>query len=57
MMEQAAQRSCGFPVPGSVQGHVGWDCDLMGGDPACGRGIVNWMFIKVPSNPNHSIIL
>jgi len=28
MMEQAAQRSCGFPVPGSVQGHVGWDCDL-----------------------------
>ena len=24
MLEQAAQRGCGCPVPGGVQGQVGW---------------------------------
>ena len=24
VLEQAAQRGCGYPVPGAVQGQVGW---------------------------------
>ena len=24
MLEQAAQRGCGCPIPGGVQGQVGW---------------------------------
>jgi len=26
-LEQAAQRSCGCPLPGRVQGHVGWSSE------------------------------
>jgi len=38
----AAQRSCGCPIPGSVQGQVGWDFeqpDLVGGGPTHSRGV------------------
>lgn len=23
-LEQVAQRNCGCPIPGNIQGHVGW---------------------------------
>ena len=43
MLEQAAQRGCGCPIPGGVQGQVGWDPGQPGlvlnvevGGPACG---------------------
>jgi len=38
----AAQRSCGCPVPVSVQGQVGWGFeqpDVVEGVLACGRGV------------------
>ena len=41
-LEWAAQRSCGFPIPGGVQGQLGWgpgQPDLVAGNPAHGRGI------------------
>ncbi|CAM9222639.1 unnamed protein product, partial [Bubo scandiacus] len=41
-LAQVAQRSCGCPLPGSVQGQVGRgfdQCDLVEGVPAHGRGI------------------
>ena len=45
MLEQAAQRGCGCPVPGGVQGQVGWGPEQPGlalngevGGSACGRG-------------------
>ena len=44
MLAQAAQRGCGCPVPGGVQGQVGWGLGQPGlvlngeiGGPACGR--------------------
>ena len=40
--EQVAQRSCGCPIPGSVQGQVGWGFEepgLVEGVPAHGRGV------------------
>ena len=46
MLEQAAQRGSGCPVPGGVQGQVGWgpgqpglSLNLEVGGPACGRGV------------------
>ena len=46
VLEQAAQRGCGCPVPGGVQGQVGWGLGQPGlvlnvevGGPACGRGV------------------
>ena len=46
MLEQAAQRSCGCPIPGGVQGQVGWGPRHPGlvlnvevGGPACGGGV------------------
>ena len=49
---QGAQRSCGCPIPGSVQGQVGHraleQAALVEGVPACGRGW-SWMSFKVPS--------
>jgi len=59
-LAQVAQRSCGCPLPGSVQGQVGWSSEhpgLVEGVPAHGRGVWNQMIFKVPSNPNHSVIL
>ena len=41
VLEQVALESCGFPIPGSVQGQVGWGFEqlgLEGGIPAHGRG-------------------
>ena len=38
---QAAQSSCGCPIPGSAQGQAGWGWEqpgLGGGVPARGRG-------------------
>jgi len=40
-LEQVAQRSCGCPLPGSVQGQVGWGFEqpgLVGDVPTHGRG-------------------
>jgi len=41
-LAQVAQRSCGCPLPGSVQGQVGWSSEQPGlgeGLPAHGRGL------------------
>ena len=63
MLEQAAQRGCGCPVPGGVQGQVGWGPEQPGqilnvdaGGPACG-GCWSFMILEVPSSPGHSVIL
>jgi len=56
-LDQVAQRSCGCPLPGSIQGQVGWGSEqpgLVEGVPA--QGGWNQMIFKVPSNPNHSMI-
>ena len=40
--EQVAQRGCGCPIPGSVQGQAGWGFEQPGrveGVPAHGRGV------------------
>jgi len=44
VLEQVAQRGCGCPIPGGVQGQVGWGpgqpglvLDMEFGGPACGR--------------------
>ena len=44
VLEQAAQRGCGCPVPGDVQGQVGWGPGQPGlvlhvevGSPTCGE--------------------
>jgi len=46
VLEQAAQIGCGCPVPGGVQGQVGWGPGQPGlvlkgyvGGPACDRGL------------------
>ena len=46
VLEQAAHRGCGWPVPGGVPDRVGWApgqpglaSDLEVGSPACGRGL------------------
>ena len=46
MLEQFAQRGCGFPVPGGVQGQTGWGPGQSGlvlnvevGGPACGGSV------------------
>ena len=59
-LEQVAQRSCGCSLAGSVQGQVGRGFEhpgLVKGVPSHGRGGWDWMIFKVPSNPNHSMIL
>ena len=41
-LAQAAQRSCGCPLPGSAQGQAGWNSEhpgLVGDVPADGRGL------------------
>jgi len=41
-LAQVAQRSCGCPLPGSVQGQAGWSSEhpaLVEGVPAHGRGV------------------
>ena len=47
-LAQVAQRSCGCPTPGSVQGQLGRGLEqpgLVEGVPACGRGW-NWVSFK-----------
>ena len=48
MLEQAAQIGCGYPVPGGVQGQIGWGPGQPGlvlngevGGSACVRGLGN----------------
>jgi len=41
-LEQVAKSICGCPLPGSVQGQVGWGFEQLGpveGVPANGRGV------------------
>ena len=41
-LEQAAQRGCGCPLPGSIQDQAGWDFEqsgLVGGVPACSKEV------------------
>jgi len=59
-----AQRGCGCPVPGSVQGQVGWGSGqpslvlhMKGGGPDCGKEGWRFMTLEVPFNPGHSVIL
>ena len=49
MLAQAAWRGCGCPVPGGVQGQVGWGHgqpgvvpDLEVAGPACDRRVGTW---------------
>ena len=47
-LAQVAQRYCGCPVPGSVQGQVGWGLEqpgLLEGVPAYGR-VWNQMILR-----------
>jgi len=60
VLEQAAQKGCGSPIPGGVQDQDGWSPgqpglvpDLEVGGPACGRGLE----LDDPWNPSHSMIL
>ena len=42
LLEQVAQRGCGCPLPGSIQGQPGWVSEqpgLEGGVPAYSRGL------------------
>jgi len=62
-LEQAAQSSCGCPLPGSVQAQVGWGFEQPGileGVPAhgCSNLFPGWNLttFSVPSNPNHSMM-
>lgn len=45
-LAQAAQRGCGCPILGGVQGQVGWGCgqpelvlDLVLGNSSCSKGV------------------
>ena len=64
LLGRAAQRGCGCPFPGGVQGQVGWSPGQHGlglivevGGPACGWGGWRFIILEVPSNPGHSVIL
>ena len=62
VLEQTAQRGCSCPIPGGVQGQVGWGHGQPGlvngevGGPAW-QGGWRFMILEVPSNPGHSVIL
>ena len=62
VLEQAAQRGCGCPVPGGVQGQVGWGLGQPGlvngevGGPGR-QGGWRFMILEVPSISGHSMIL
>ena len=64
VLEQAAQRDCGCPIPRNAQDQVGWDpgqsdvvLDLGAGSPAFRTEVWNLMIFEVPSNPSYSIII
>ena len=56
MLEQTVQRGCGCPIPGGVQGQVGWGPGQPGlvtgevGGPAR-QGGWRFMILEVSSNP------
>jgi len=53
----ACQRSCGCPLPGSVQGQVGWGFEQSGlveGVPAHGREVGTRRFLR--SLPTQTIL-
>jgi len=57
---QAVQRSCGCPLPGSVQGQAEWCLEHPGleeGSPCPWQGAWNKMVYKAPSNCKNSTIL
>jgi len=59
-LAQVAQRSCGCPLPGSVQGQVRWGFEhprLVKVSLPMAGGLELGGLYKVPSNPNHSMIL
>ena len=62
VLERTAQRGCGCPIPGGVQGQVGWGPEqpgLVNGE-VCGpawQGGWSFMILEVPSNPGHSLIV
>ena len=58
----SAQKGCGCPVPGGVQGQVGWgpgQHGLVNGEVSgpARQGGCRFMILEVPSNPGHSVIL
>jgi len=58
-LEQIPQRSCGSPIPGNIQGQVGWGSEqpgLVEDVPAHCR-LEARLPLKIPSNPKHSFIL
>jgi len=64
VLEQAAQRGCGCPVPGGVQGQVGWwmgpwvawsSIKCGGWWPCLWQRGWSLMILEVPSNPSYSI--
>ena len=52
-LAQAAQRSCGCPIPGGAQGQAGWGFGQpgpVGGVPAHGRGVgTGWSVRFLPT--------
>ena len=59
VLAQAAHRSCGCPIPGDIQGQVGWgpgQPDLVVGNAVQGRGL-ELEILRVSSKPSHSMIL
>ena len=56
-LEQVAQRNCGCPIPGDIQGQIGWgpgQPELVCGNPACVRGVKTRSLRAISS---HAIIL
>jgi len=57
VLAQAAQRGCGCPVPGGVQGQLGWGpgqpglvLNVKGGSPACSKGVgASWSLRSLPT--------
>ena len=54
VLEQAAQRGCGRPILGDVEGQAGWGLgqpdlvlDVAIGNPAWGRGVGTWWSLRI----------
>jgi len=45
VLEQAAQRGCGCPIPGGIQGQVGWSPGQPGWKPCTAEADVPWAHI------------
>jgi len=62
VLERAAQKGCGCPIPGGVQGQVGWgpgQPGLVNGEVGDLAWLGGWRFmiLEVSFNPDHSVIL